>query len=131
MLKTITLRKLNHLLQNNGQKQLWASTLKKTNALLHSTYLGVMKKLLDICDKQCLSRNYRDYLEFTFEYGNIIIPIVQNSDQIQINFSFIKNWSNIHEWQVILLQGSRTKYEIRLYCNMSTCMSFYDTSISS
>ena len=73
MLKTITLRNLNHLLQNNGQVQLWASTLKKINAILHSTYLGVMKKLFNFHDKQCLSRNYRDYLEFTFEYDNIIM----------------------------------------------------------
>ena len=31
------------------------------------------KVIFDFYDKQCLSRNYRDYLEFTFEYGNIIM----------------------------------------------------------
>ena len=31
------------------------------------------KVIFDFYDKQCLSRNYRDYLEFTFEYDNIIM----------------------------------------------------------
>ena len=47
------------------------------------------KVILDFYDKQCLSRNYRDYLDFTFEYENINIIIRFNLDLIQINLSFI------------------------------------------
>ena len=41
------------------------------------------KVIFDFYDKQCLSRNYRDYLEFTFEYDKSIMilksfPILLN-----------------------------------------------------